>query len=305
MKKKAVEFIIGIDSGGTKCELLITDKNRNVLFNKSYKGVHYSVSGVEIYSSFISEFIKESVNKSGLDLKNCVALCIGIAGAREDKDRANLKKAFEKKLKLKNILITTDAMTALYGAFEGGEGIILISGTGAVLYGYSESKLIRVGGWGRIIGDEGSGYWIGKRALNSVSKEFDNPKLRNSLLSKKLKQIFGIDKDSIVEKVFSGNFEIQKIAPVVIELADKKCRISKMIADEAVNGLMEHLNTYLKVSGRKKKIKIAFIGSIIENKNYLSHKLKKEIKKLKNVEVVLKKHPPVFGAILLAGNKII
>lgn len=300
MKNKSRGYYIGIDSGGTKCELLIVSDEKKTIFNKLYKGVHYSVSGVKIYSDSVTEFIKDSLKLSKLSLIDCEGICIGVAGAREDKDRADLKKAFEKKLKFGKILVTTDAMTALYGAFEGKEGIILISGTGSVLYGFSNDKITRVGGWGRIIGDEGSGYWIGKRALNLVAKEYDRKKTEPSLFAKKLKEKTGIEKKNINQRTFDPYFEIQKLAPLVIECALKNCKLSLKVVDEAVGGLTEHIKTFLEISKRKKPINISFIGSIIENKNILSEKLKKEIKKLKIVNVITKKHSSAFGAILLA-----
>jgi N-acetylglucosamine kinase-like BadF-type ATPase len=302
MKNISDGFYIGIDSGGTKCELLITDSNKKVLFNKVYKGVHYSVAGAELYSSTIAGFIKNSLRSVQLNLKNCIAIGIGAAGAREEKDRINLRKVFEKKLNYKNILVTSDAMTALYGAFEGEEGIILISGTGSVLYGFSGRDVTRVGGWGRIFGDEGSGYWLGKRTLNLVTKEFDERENSDAILLRKLKEKFGITKLNINEKVFKGEFRIQDIAPIVIELANGKCRLCKRVVNEAVEGLLEHIKTFLRVTKRKKKIRIAFVGSIIENKNLLSKKLKREIKKLKIVEVVPKKYSSAYGAILLAAE---
>lgn len=303
MKNISDEFYIGIDSGGTKCELLITDVNKKIIFNKTFKGVHYSLTGAGLYTKTVSGFIKNSLKTAKLNLKNCITVGIGVAGAREESDRSNLKKFFGKELNHKSILITTDAMTALYGAFEGSEGIILISGTGSVLYGYSNGKITRVGGWGRIIGDEGSGYWIGKRALNLVMKEFDERKKNKSILSEQLNEKFGITKENVNKKIFHGNFEIQNIAPVVIDSANKKCRLSLQIVNEAVGGLLDHIVTFLKVTGRTKKIQIAFIGSIIENKNILSNKLIKEIKKLKIVEVVSKKHSPAFGAVLISTDQ--
>lgn len=302
MKKITKGFYIGIDSGGTKCELLIVSDGNKILFNKSYKGIHYSVTGADLYSCGVSELIRDSLKASKLNLIDCIGICIGTAGAREEKDRNKLKKLFEKCIGIKNILITTDAMTALYGAFEGDEGIILISGTGSVLYGYSKNKITRIGGWGRIIGDEGSGYWIGKRALNLIAKEYDEQKKEQSKLALKLNKTFGINKQNINEKVFHGNFEIQKITPAVIECAKNKCKMSKTIVNEAVDGLTDHIKTFLKVSGTKKPIKIAFVGSVIENKNILSEKLKKEIRKLKIVNVVRKKHSSAFGAVLLASE---
>lgn len=303
MKNISKRFYIGIDSGGTKCELLITDSGNKTIYTKLFKGIHFSIAGPLLYTKVISEYILSALKSSDLNFKNCAALGIGAAGAREVKDRSDLKKAFEKKLKYKNILITTDAMTALYGAFEGNEGMILICGTGSVLYGYSNREITRVGGWGRIIGDEGSGYWIGKRALNLVMKEYDRKNKNRSILSKRICEVFGIDNKNVNEKIFHQNFEIQKIAPLVIESAGMKCSLSRSIVNEAVSGLMEHIITFLKVTGRKERISISFTGSIIENKNILSDKLKKEISKMKIIKVMKKKHSSAFGAILLAKEK--
>ncbi len=299
MTKASAGFYIGIDSGGTKCELLIVSESKKILFRKIYKGVHYSVSGPAIYSNSLAGFISDALIKSKRSLKDCKCICFGIAGAREGKDRKNLRLLFQDKLKFKKLIITTDAMTALFGAFEGGDGIILISGTGSVLYGYSNGKITRVGGWGRIIGDEGSGYWIGKSALNVLAKEIDKRNFDGALY-KTINKKFGLTRENLNEKTFNKNFEIQKLAPAVIKLAENGNNLCRKIIDSAVEGLSYLIKTFLKISGRKKPIKIAFIGSVIENENILSLKLKKEISKLKIVRIVKKKYSSAYGAVLLA-----
>ncbi|MBV6478713.1 MAG: N-acetylmuramic acid/N-acetylglucosamine kinase [Ignavibacteria bacterium] len=296
-------YFAGIDSGGTKCEVIICNEKRNLIFGKAYKGVHYSITGAENYSKIVSGMLKTSCRKTGLSISALDGICFGIAGARERKDRLALKRLLKKYTGITNVLVTTDAMTALYGAFEGEEGIILISGTGSVLYGYTNTGkfrgIKRVGGWGRILGDEGSGYWIGRKALNLISKEFD--KLNSeSLLSKEINKRFNINPFNVNEKIFRKNFEIQKLAPVVIECAELNCTLSNEIIREAVDGLMYHINTYLNFTKRKTPMQIAFIGSIIENENLLSSKLKKEISKIKILNVVKKKHSPALGAALIA-----
>lgn len=309
MIKQSNGFYIGIDSGGTKCELLImpsNDLNGKAVYRKLYPGVHYSLTGPETYTDQVSGFIRHSLSQKKLSLNSCDGICVGIAGAREDNDRIKVRRLFAKKLKYKNVNVTTDAMTALYGAFEGDEGIILISGTGSVLYGFEKGIIKRVGGWGRIIGDEGSGYWIGKKGLNKIVKSYDNGTYRTSKLASLVKSRFRIRRANILDKVFYKNFPIQNIAPLVIDCAGKGDKESLEIVDKAVEGLMYHIKTYMKLSGRKKRIKIAFIGSVVENKNILSDKLKKEIRKLKIMDVVVKKHSSSFGAILLAaGNSSI
>jgi len=303
MKSKRM-FYAGIDSGGTKCEVLLASEEFGIISTRSYRGIHYSLTGAKEYSAAIAGFINDSVKKAGLEMSSCMGICVGAAGAREDKDRQEIQKILSK-LTGAFVTATTDAMTALAGSFDGNDGIILISGTGSVLYGLSENRVIRVGGWGRIFGDEGSGYWIGKRALNIVAREFDEKKLAGKLsrLSVNLRNEFGIDSSNINSTIFGGKFAIQSIAPIVLISAQEGCTLSRRIVDEAVEGLMWHINTYMKISGRKTLIEIAFTGSIIQNENILSRKLKRQISVIGKVRVVKRRHSPSFGAVLIAAGK--
>ena len=133
MTKSDPKFFIGIDSGGTKCEILITDSLKKTILKKSFKAFHYSVCDAEIVAKKISGYIISLLNSKELSIKNCIGICIGLAGAREATDRAKIRKSFSKELKFRKVAVETDTMTGIYGAFEGGEGIILISGTGSVL----------------------------------------------------------------------------------------------------------------------------------------------------------------------------
>jgi len=286
--------------------MIIVSESGRIIKKFKFKGIHYSVSGPVSYCDHITDYIFTALKKTGFDINNCKGLCIGLAGAREDSDRKKLQNLFRKKTGIKNTLITTDALTALYGAFEGRNGIILISGTGSVLYGYYDNKIHRVGGWGRIIGDEGSGYWIGRKALNIAVKEYDSFKItkKESELAELLRLKFGITRLNLNDRIFKNNFEIQKVTPLVLELAAKKSGVCMNIISEAVSDLMYHINSYLKIAEPKNVIQISLIGSLVENENILSRNLKKEIMKLKKVKLVEKKHSPAYGAFLLiSGGK--
>jgi len=304
MNFSGTKFYLGADSGGTKFELIIVSEYGRIIRKFKFIGIHYSVSGPVSYCETISKYISTAVKKAGFDINNCKGLCIGLAGAREESDRRKLKSLFRKKPGIRNTLITSDALTALYGAFEGRSGIILISGTGSVLYGYFNNKINRVGGWGRIIGDEGSGYWIGKKALNIIAKEYDtfiNTK-KESDLSELLRVKFGINRLNLNDRIFKNKFEIQKITPFVLELAEKNSEVCINIIREAVSDLIYHINAYLDIAKPEIVMDISLIGSLVENENILSRKLKKEIMKLKKVNLVEKKHSPAYGAYLLISG---
>lgn len=302
MSKPDLKFFIGVDSGGTKCEILITDSSKQIISKKSFKAFHYSVCDAEIVANKISEYILSMLKAKELSLKDCEGICIGLAGAREATDRAKIRKSFSKILKFRKIAVETDTMTGIYGAFEGSEGIILISGTGSVLYAIHNGSMVRIGGWGRIIGDPGSGYWLGQKGLQLIVDEYDlEERDEYSILTKEADKKFNITKLNILDKVFHQDFEIQQLAPLVIECAEKKDKKCIAIIDEAAIKLAKHISLFFRLTGRKEPIELAFIGSIIENDNILSKKLKTIIKKdFKNVKVIIKKNSPVYGAVLLA-----
>lgn len=298
-------FYAGVDSGGTKCEVTLAAEDLSPLFTKAYKGTHYSLAGAQVFASDISGFIMDSLQRNKLSTRDCVSICVGAAGVREASDRSAVQKLLSKLTGAK-VAVTTDAMTALAGTFEGDEGIILISGTGSVLYGMAANKIIRVGGWGRIIGDEGSGYWIGRRALNLVAREFDEKKSRacaRSLLSRALDEKFGINKATVNSIIFSKDFPVQSIVPSVTSCASKGCRLSRLIVDEAVEGLFWHVDTFLRLSGRRKPIDLAFTGSVIENDNLISRKLSRKINSTGVVKVVRRRNSPSYGAVLIAAGR--
>jgi N-acetylglucosamine kinase-like BadF-type ATPase len=296
-------FFIGIDSGGTKSELLISDVKMNTIKKNTFKSLHYSIYGTEKVADYLEDIIINTLKSSRLNLENCKGICIGLAGVREPEDKDKLKKQLSKLLAFNKILVESDSVTALYGAFKDEDGLILICGTGSILLGMINKKFIRIGGWGWKIGDFGSGYGIGKYALKHLVNEYDNKK-KFSVLSSEIEKRFSINRNNILKKVYQNNFEFQNIVPLILELAEKKDKDALLIIDKTAKEIIKHLEIFFLKTGYKRKINLNFSGSILENKNVLSNKLKKSIKrKFSNINFVNKIHCPSEGAILLAKNK--
>jgi len=296
-------FFIGIDSGGTKCELLITDAKNNIIHKISYKAFHYSVHGKEKVSCHLKDIITNSIKEKKLNLRNCRGICIGLAGVREAEVKNELQKHLIKLLGYKNILIESDSIIALHGAFKGKDGLILICGTGSILIGIINKKYFRIGGWGRIIGDYGSGYDIGRFAIKHLVSEYDKGK-KTSKLSQAVEKKFSINKLNILKHVYQNNFDLQNLVPLVLEYAKKKDKDAQRIIDYAIDELIYHFKIFFSVTGYRKKINVAFSGSILENDNILSDKIKTRIKRnFHNINLVNKIHTPAEGAILLSKNK--
>jgi len=130
-----------------------------------------------------------------------------------------------------------------WAAATGGKpGIMVLSGGGTVAYGCDASGAsLRVGGWGHLLGDEGSGYWIGLKALKAALRSWAGT-IPNTELEEMLMTRFGIEDDrQLIEKVYSGEVseaEIAGLVPLVDSLAGQGDEASVEILDEAAAHLV-------------------------------------------------------------------
>ena len=167
-------YVIGIDGGGTKTLLKIADRNGKLLVVCQGGPSNIYSSSLDTVKANIHQLINDGLQQLNIDINSLDCVCMGTAGAGREDEQNLLKKLLREVGISCNIIITDDAITALYGALGKGEGIILISGTGSICYGRKDDGTIyRSGGWGHIIGDEGSGYDIGRCILTKVMRSYD------------------------------------------------------------------------------------------------------------------------------------
>ena len=231
---------------------------------------------------------------------------IGTTGAGRRSDAERLEIAFyefikSKNIEIKNFHVESDARIALEGAFSGKPGSILIAGTGSIMFGKDAvGNIHRVGGFGRFIGDEGSGYSIGRKALIAIAKEFDG-RGNKTIITNLLKEKFKIEtSENLIIEIYKNNFDIASAAPLVLQAADMQDEIANRIIDEETEELLLHISTMSKKINES-ILNLSFIGGIISTNNIYFNTLLKKIKtKLPNVNITMPENPPEVGAILLA-----
>ncbi len=294
-------YFIGIDGGGTKTRGILTDQNFKVIKAAETGAVNPHIVGFEKSSGTILNLIKKLSGK--LDEIFVVA---GISGVGRTGEAKRLKKGIaaltkKSKVKISGLEITSDALAALEGAFSGKPGMMLIAGTGSILiYKNSAGKILRVGGYGRLIGDEGSGYSIGRKGLAIVSKYFDDRIKKNILANNILDKLKISGRDEFISKINSPGFDIASIAPIVIQAAKQGDTVSKKILDEEIYELINHIEAAVK-NFKSKIIPLCFYGGLISERNYYSNLLIRKIRsRFKNILIQQAEYPPEFGAILLA-----
>jgi N-acetylglucosamine kinase-like BadF-type ATPase len=140
------------------------------------------------------------------------------------------------------VVVVNDALIALEAGAPGAAGIVVISGTGSIAYGRDgQGRAARSGGWGHMIGDEGSGYWIGKEALAAVVRDVDGrgPQTR---LTRDVLAHFGVhDAAGLVQIVYDRDMPRRQVAalgPVVQEARNGGDPVAVRILDRAADELV-------------------------------------------------------------------
>ena len=162
-------LVIGIDAGGTKTVGLLADESGRVLAQARGGGANPHVHG-EIQ---VEAVLRSLLGELG-EIGRAQALCLGMAGVDRAHDEEVVRAILARLGYRERVRIANDALIALVAGSPGRTGIVILSGTGSIAYGIDEMGTVaRAGGFGSLLGDEGSGYWLGNHALRAVVRASD------------------------------------------------------------------------------------------------------------------------------------
>lgn len=301
-----MKYLIGMDGGGTKTKCILTDFNLNPIYETGGAASNFLVIGTEKVAVTILELIKDCIDSKNISIDDLQAVVLGTTGGGRRNDAELLEKqifayAEQKSLKINKFKVESDARIALEGAFSGKSGSILIAGTGSIMFGKdNKGEIHRVGGFGRYIGDEGSGYRIGRKGLNAVARYMDG-RAKSTKIADLLDQEFSIStSEQLITEVYRNNFNIASVAPLVFESAESGDKIAQRILEDEADELLQHI-TAMKVKLNVEMLKVSLIGSILTTPNYFSYLFnEKVVRRFADVKIMEAEHSPEFGAALIA-----
>jgi len=301
-------YLIGLDGGGTKTKCVITDFDFNPLYTCAGGASNFLIIGTEKVSETILSLVQESINHLNISEKEVASIFIGTTGAGRITDADKLKNDFIKYASSKgfsflNFNVDSDARIALEGAFMGKSGALLIAGTGSIIFGKDSSGNVhRVGGFGRFLGDEGSGNTLGRKGLTAIAKDFDGRSEKTSL-TEQLKKHFGIENSAqLITEVYRNNFDMASFAPHVIETAKDGDETAIKIIEDESDELILHVKSIYKMIGTE-KLKLCLVGGTIATENFYAELFRKKVnEQLPAVSIIPAENPPEIGAAFMAKS---
>jgi glucosamine kinase len=236
-------IVVGVDGGGSKTRVRVADGTGAELITVDGPPSAIHPGRVDQSTDAIARTIADALSAAGMAEVRPGVVCIGVAGAGREGERDALWQALVARDVADEIIVTTDATIALDDAFGDGAGILLISGTGSIGVGRGPTGTVaRCGGWGPVIGDEGSGAWLGRRALGVVTAAHDGREPETTLTGAVLTAAVVDDVHGLIAWAARASAaEFAALAPAVLHCADTGDARADTLLAFAVEELLLHV----------------------------------------------------------------
>lgn len=231
------DLFIGIDGGGTSTVAIATDAGGRILARvdggPGIVRAEAPLAGVPE----LAELTRRAAASAGNGPVR--GLCCGLAGAGRPRERERVGEALSATGIAQHVEIVSDAEAAFADAFGDGPGILLIAGTGSMALGRtSDGRMARAGGWGALLGDEGSGWAIALAGLRAVARAADGRGPHTSLERSLVRTAHcRVPEDLIGFASGAPKRDIARLAEAIIVDAEAGDAIADAIVSEASTAL--------------------------------------------------------------------
>ena len=294
-------ILIGADVGGSKSAVGISEPGGPILSRAEGPGAAVRPGRALASAGVVAEVVRRAL--AGVGRLGGDVLVVGAAGAGRDPERTELQKALRAETLADKVIVTTDIEIALEGAFDG-PGIVVSAGTGSIAVGRDrQGTRRRIGGYGWQLGDEGSGYAIGRAALGAVSRAHDGRSPCTALTDRVLAITRSTDFDALVRWAAGASpAEIAALAPAVLQVAAQGDPLAQGIADYAARELCQLAICLLPLLDVNPPIGVALTGGLLANDIPLRRSVVARLSEESGLQPIETPVDAVAGALRLAAR---
>jgi glucosamine kinase len=263
-------IVAGIDGGGTKTTLALADSGGRELARRVGPAGLVDPRDPDATARMLAELVRDALAEAGIDGEPA-ALFAGLAGVGNERERAQVEVALAASGVAGRVRIGTDGAIALDGALGGQAGILVVAGTGSVAYGRSEDgRVERCGGWGMIVGDEGSAWSVGRTGLAAALRAADGRGPPTRLLQRFLELLKLEDERAIPP--WAGRAEKSGVAALavhVVRAAEEGDAVALQLLEREARELACHAVALARrLEPWSGPVPVAFHGGMLESDFY-------------------------------------
>ena len=296
-----MNYVIGIDGGGSKTVGLIATPNGKILSRAEVGESNYHVVGVDRTERILADLVVALLNQADVAPESQIAYCLGMAGLGRKSDQNIINNVCDSIGLSRRRILTHDAEIALVGGLGKLEGVILISGTGAIAYGQTaDGRSVRSSGWGHVLGDEGSGYSVGLQALQAIVRAEDGraqpTKIRDCVL---FETGLSTPEDLVTWTHSSSKGQIAHLSRFVFEAMELGDEVAKRIIIHSADELACSAQVVIDKLDMNPAPEVILSGGVMLNQPALVKMIQD---RFLDIQIRLAKNEPAYGAVLLAIN---
>lgn len=314
-----MNYVLGIDGGGSKTVCILMNDTHQIIGRGQAGAANYQTIGKAAALKSIEAAILQAANTAlkSKDVITITAICLGLAGVGRVEDIEIVKSIIKElqnnqslpirwDLQPSHIVICNDAFIALVGGIGHPVGIVVAVGTGSIVFGRnSQGETKRVGGWGYILGDEGSAYQIAIAGMQAALKAYDGREKHTRLIEDFQQHLDLASIEDLIAVIYRQGWGVKQIAalaPIVDLAAASGDEVANHIIDDAVQELVKATSTVMTtIFTPDVVLEIVTTGSVWQGRCKIHDRFTTAIlQKYPQVKVIFPRYEPAYGACLLA-----
>jgi N-acetylglucosamine kinase-like BadF-type ATPase len=299
-------FWIGLDCGGTRTRGVLADDTLQVRARAEGGPGNPLSAGMPAAARAYRTTVRRLLRSSGVPADRVRGVGLGAAGAGRPEEQRRIRAVLERLLPGAGVRVDTDGMIALLGATRGAPGIVVIAGTGSFVLGIDRGGArVRGGGWGPLLGDEGSGAALGRAAIGSVLRAEDGRGPRTTLRGRVLEHFGATDVGDLVGRIYRDPppaAEFARLWPALVEEARGGDAAARSILRRGGADLAETVEAVARrLDFGRGRFPLIVSGGVLSGDSLLRRTLVRRLaRSLPRARLRTAAAPPEIGALYLA-----
>jgi len=298
-------YVMGVDGGATKTLAAVLDLRERTLHLGHGGPSNEDAVGADAAVQALLRAADEAVTHAGIDAAQLGAAVLAIAGTDTEDVAHNVRAA-----RTDAWLVVNDVVAAWATATGGGPGVAAIAGTGSNVFGVggtgAATRAWRAGGWGHVLGDEGSGYWLGVQSIKAALRDREGSGPATAL-SEAAPAFFGQPSvEAVAARVYAKPLTKGEIAAFAIEtakLAERGDQVARELYERGAAELGEQIAAVIRETRLQGDFPVGLIGSAFKAGAVFVEPLTRAIHVCApDARVGTVEMAPVGGSLLLAAR---
>jgi len=304
-----MRYVLGVDGGGTHTLCILADLEGNVLGQGQAGPSNFQAVGVGEAIGAIRRAIEGAVAGVPSFSFPVEAICLGLAGVDTPQDAALIRGQVEALNIARQVCVVNDTEIALIGGVGGERGVVVVAGTGSAAFGCDgEGCKAHAGGWGWILGDEGSAFDIGQRGLRAVVRALEGRGEATALVEGLMQRWNLASQEELVASLRARSWsraDVASLAEWVTDAARAGDATARQIMTRAGEELGLLATTVIRQLQMRGEFGVVLTGGVFRAGEMVSEPLRQKVHAITPAARLMPPiHPPVLGAVFVAWRKL-